>query len=223
MSDPTPIEKAERRNPVGWLILAALFLFNIGSSLMRTEQRQDQGVKSWSQEQLQLSSGLELKNNPFGGAQGESTIREIREKAKKAPPDDRMAARLRVVTARTLKAEPSPEDIRFLRTSQKDAATKRAGRPLSPEELKGGQERDVADRALADGLSKSKLTKAEADRLVAKIPDNPFVFRLAKGLIREASGQGDAAAYAVPQAKIGKRIAAIVLMGLVGFASVVAW
>ncbi|RYG32704.1 CPBP family intramembrane metalloprotease [bacterium] len=223
MSEPEPIVKAEGRNPIGWIILAALFLLNIVGSVIRADSRPEQMVKSWAQEQTQLSTALSLKSSPGGSGQANTVLKEVRDKAQKAAPDDRMAARLRVVTARAVDAKAKPEDLRFLRTSQKAALKKRLGRALTPDEIKGGEERDVADRALADGFSKEKLTKAEANRLLQKIPDEPFVYRLGKGYIRESSGQGDAVGYAVPPLAMAKRLLAGLLMMGVCLGSIVAW
>ncbi|CAN5558054.1 hypothetical protein BH11ARM2_BH11ARM2_24810 [soil metagenome] len=202
-SDPRP-PVAEARSFTGWIVLAVMFVFFIGLSLVNTEKRAEKKERSWAQEQVQLSTGVGARAAsrlaPASGLQSDDTIRGVYDEAKKAHGSDLMAVRLRLVAGRVLKEKAAPSDLKLLAKSPVDA-----------------------DRALSEGLAQPKLQASRAKQLAGRIPAEPYVYKLGAAEIREAGGAKGAIDATVSTFKQFSRIVAGLLVVGVGLAGLVAW
>lgn len=223
MNSAPESQAPESRNPIGWIILALLFLL-LGFSAVSASLRPKTGVaRPWIQEQSQLSSAMRLAALPGGEAQRDTVLHAVYARAASAAPADRMASRLRLVTGHILGKKNNPKDLARLRESQTAEVAQRLRRPLKPVEAEEVRERDVADRALVDGLGGEKTTQAQAERLAEKLPDHPFVYRLAEAEIRHTAGDKDALNRLPSTREVVSLVVMAGVLGLLALASIVAW
>jgi membrane protease YdiL (CAAX protease family) len=210
-NDPTAADDTPR-NLTGWIAFAVMILFVIvmtGAAISKSKPSRLDGHDS---EQLVLKQVLSAESleaslgDAVGGATGNN--RELLSKSLDDPISGLVIDSDKDVLASMLYAE--------MRTYQQ--------RPIPSEHLKILATSKVPqDQAFYRIYSSPKLTRAEADQLVAKLPSEPFVYQAAKVQALEKAGDKSAVTrYVSPIPCIGTVILALGAWPFIG-ASLAVW
>jgi membrane protease YdiL (CAAX protease family) len=181
-SEPPPVVE-DRRNPTGWVLLGLLFFFLIVNSLMGSLQTKPgakpQAKKAVTDSPMETVLAMEVSLQRLVERTPNSDAKSIEEGR------DRAREMLREpISSVVSKSETDPEAARLYAAMRTER-----GDPVPPESLAPLQKsKDARDNALARIYGAKTLSRAEAEQLGKALPDEPFVYRLAKVHALEKSG-----------------------------------
>jgi len=180
MTEEPLVDGGERRNYAGWICITAMVLLMMMLTWATTSQQKPGRLEGYEDEQATLKRIMSAESL-------EKTLATPLSQVQKTN-DDLSESLTEPISALVLEADKSPMAAMLyaeMRTYQKQ--------PIPISHLGVLQHsRLPEDQAFFEIYTTSKLTRHQADKLIAKLPNEPFVYEAAKVQALQKAGDKDA-------------------------------